>query len=101
MVTQVNTNSLAKSLVYQIWNSLLFLLLKVVDSTVYTDCIITLLGVAFSPNDHTVLIYKKSGNKWEKESVLEEVSCCILYMSVCSKVFNVCFYAILCKFIIF
>eukprot|EP00794_Sanderia_malayensis_P005918 gene5918-6604_t len=28
--------------------------------------------VAFSPNDHTVLIYKKVGNKWEKESVLEE-----------------------------
>lgn len=28
--------------------------------------------VAFSPNDHTVLIYKKNGKKWEQESILSE-----------------------------
>ena len=35
---------------------------------------IYLLGLAVSPNDHTVIILKKSGSKWEKEAVLEEVS---------------------------
>ena len=33
-----------------------------------------LSGLAVSPNDHTVIILKKSGSKWEKEAVLEEVS---------------------------
>jgi len=28
--------------------------------------------LAVSPNDHTVIILKKSGSKWEKEAVLEE-----------------------------
>lgn len=30
--------------------------------------------LAFSPNDNTVHIHKKAGNKWEKGFVLAEVS---------------------------
>lgn len=44
-----------------------------------------LLGLAISPNDHTVIVLKKNGNKWEKESILEEVSLKDILMFICMK----------------